>query len=440
MIIDWFLQKTRGKRPPAEETIPSPDSAQVAVPAGQRELLDEERHGLYLSDAYTAEERAALRADFYPAGSWLFLHGEAVDRLYYLLQGTIGLKPLQGHAPRISAGTREAVFPLCGGAHHVMSAYAQTDVWVLRAPLRTMENRVPEPDALLDFAELSARYPSLKDDHLFYVFIKAANESDLSLPVMPHLVQRVRTALQEGNDLVKAAQIMQAEPVMAAKVIEIANSPAFRTIQPVNSCLHAMTLLGVEITANILTGLCLKSFYTAQKAQVRDRMQQLWQQSIFISALAFELAGHIRGANPDKALLGGLFSHLGTLPFLKFVDEYPGGAEYPGDISAALDAVKGPLGSRLLRNWGFSPDLAAVPLHIGNWFHSDPGPGITQAEIAILAHWHSHIGRPTFAELPPLTALPAYAKLNDGELDPKDTLNILAKARDEVDRLCRLLA
>lgn len=440
MIIDWLLRKKKGKGSSAEDAIPSPETARISEPVERRALLSEESEKLSLDQVYTPEDLATMHAERYPAGSWLFLQGDTVDVLYYLLEGTVGLKPVQGHAPIIAGGAHEATFPLSGGVRHAMSAYALTDVWILRAPLRSLENPVAETHALYDLAELTARYPSLKDDHLFYLFVTRANASDLSLPVMPDLVQRFRAAISEGADIAKAAQIMQAEPVLAAKIIEIANSPIFRTLRPVHSCLHAMTLLGVEITSNIVTGLCLKSFYTAKKGQVRSQMQKLWQESIYISALAFELSGHIRGVNPDKALLGGLFSHLGALPFLKFVDEYPGSEEYPGDLASALKAVEGPLGSRLLEAWGFAPDLAAVPLHIKNWFHRDPGPGISQAEIAILAHWHSHIGQPTFASLPPLTALPAYAKLNEGELDENNTLSILVAAREEVDKLRRLLA
>lgn len=446
MHLNWFRRNAQ----PLDAAANAASTAMAVVPAAEldlptdsRETTLEELQTLSLVDIYSDEELTELslhrRAEFYPAGSLLFRRGEGDRTLFFLLQGTVLLEPLQGHAPEVVAGTRQASFPLNAGNRHAMSAYAKTDVWVLRTPEWDVSKR-PNSGALLDVAHLVAKYPVLGNDSVFYVFADTFNSANLKLPAIPMVVHRLRSALAERADVAEAARILQAEPVLAAKVMEIANSPVFRTTQPASSCFQAMSLLGVEVTLNIVTGLCVSGLYLAKKPYVRACMQRIWKQSIYVSALSSELAKKTRGVPSDQALLAGLFSYIGTLPFLNFLDEYPDAADYAGDLDTALEALNGPVGAHLLRSWGIAEEIAGAPMHISNWFHSDRSPTLSLPEVLALANWHSKIGQPSFRVLPPLTSLPAYSKLDDGALDPQMSLAILSGAKEEVRQVCQLLA
>lgn len=446
MRFNWFHRKppTATAATPAAtgETVTTPLPAVLSVPTDSREATWEELQTLSLVDMCSDEDLVELslnrRAEFYPAGSLLFRRGEGDRTLFFLLQGTVLLEPLEGHAPEVVAGTREAGFPLNAGNRHAMSAFAKTDIWVLRTPEWEVSKKA-DTSALLDVAHLVAKYPALGHDSLFFVFADTFNSANLKLPAIPMVVHRLRQALAERADVAEAARILQAEPVLAAKIMEIANSPVFRTTQPVSSCLQAMSLLGVEITLNIVTGLCISGLYLAKKPYVRACMQRIWKQSIYVSALSSELAKKTRGVSPDQALLAGLFSYIGTLPFLNFLDEYPDSSGYAGDLDTALEALNGPVGVHLLRSWGIAEEIAGAPVHITDWFRNDPMPTPSLADVLALANWHSRIGQPSFRLLPPLASLPAYAKLEEGALDPEMSLAVLSGAKEEVRQLCRLL-
>lgn len=447
MNLNWFRknkpEQTGGPNAPSKPAVPDSDTPTPSAPTMTRSTTPHELRGLSHAGVYAEEEIKELalgkKAEFYPAGSLLFRRGQGDRTLFFLLEGTVLLEPVQGRAPEVAAGTPQASFPLNAGNRYAMSAYAKTDAWVLRVPEWEWDAQ-PESQKILDPVALSNKYPTLKNDSLFFVFAETFASNNLKLPTMPTVALRLRDSLAKNADIAEASRILQAEPVIAAKIIEIANSPVFRTTQTVTSCLQAMSMLGVETTLGLVTGLCTGGLYVAKKPLIRQTMVQTWRKSVYISAIAAELAKKTLRISPDKAVLAGLFSHIGALPYLTFLDEHPDVEEYEGDINAALSATKGLIGAQLLKSWGVPDEVAMSPKHIDNWFYNDGKPTLSLQDVLILANWHSQLGQSGMALVPPLTSLPAYTKLDEGELGPELSLVILSTAKDEVRQLIRLLA
>lgn len=441
MIFDWFRKKRKTVR---DDALPRVVEAEppLAEPTATRDVAPSELTrigGINRGNAGLAEFALNNKAVHYPAGSLIFRRGEGDRTLCYLLEGTVLLEPLQGRAPEVTASSPVARFPLNAGSRYATSAFAKTDVWLLRVP--EWEVHLPSDHRTsLDPVSLVVRTPELQNNHLLFVFAASFNASTLKLPTIPVVISRLREALAVKGDLQEAARIVQAEPVLAGKIIEVVNSPLFRTAQPIASCLQAMTMLGVTTSLNLITGLYLSNLYVARKAAVRSRMQSLWRQSVYVSALASALAAKTSRIPPEQALLAGLLSHIGTLPFLQFLDVSTEDAGSESDVTAALNAVNGPVGYHLLTNWGLPDDIALAPTYVDDWFHDDGKGTLSLADIVILANWHSRLGKPDFLSVPPITSLPAYAKMDQGELGPEMSLAVLSDAKDEVRDLCRLLS
>ena len=122
---------------------------------------------------------------------------------------------------------------------------------------------------------------------------------------------------REDRSLGEVARVVQLDPALAARLVQIANSPRYRTGHSVKDCLGAVTRLGIEATRNLATSLALRSVYPGDSAAARDYLKETWLESCRVGAVCHVLASVTPGLRPDRALLAGLVHNIGVLPALQ---------------------------------------------------------------------------------------------------------------------------
>nr|WP_305910265.1 HDOD domain-containing protein [Methylomarinum sp. Ch1-1]MDP4521985.1 HDOD domain-containing protein [Methylomarinum sp. Ch1-1] len=245
--------------------------------------------------------------------------------------------------------------------------------------------------------------------------------------------------MQQDIGIDEAVHIIQIDPPIVTKLIQVANSPLYAPVSPIGNCHDAVTRLGLAATRNLVMGISLKQLFNCKDKPLMKAMQQLWQNSLHLSSLSFVLAAESAKINPEDALLAGLISDIGVIPLLRFAEQYPD--QYPdvSDLENAIPYLRAPVGALMLHTLGFSEQLCDIPHHAENWLY-DSGDSLTLADIVILAKLHHYIGTTRAKDLPYLNSVPAYAKLKDGELDPDFSLTILHKAQQRIHSAMHILA
>jgi len=78
--------------------------------------------------------------------------------------------------------------------------------------------------------------------------IADAKSGRLQLPSLPDLAFKVRTAVNDPRrSVADIARLIQFDPALAARLIQIANSPLYRGIKKFDNCHSAITRMGIEI-------------------------------------------------------------------------------------------------------------------------------------------------------------------------------------------------
>ena len=389
------------------------------------------------------EELTALASDQPPqrhaAGSIIFREGEAANRVYCLLEGVLCLETQRGDRQVIAADSPRAQKPLNGGTRYAATAHAQTDILVIGLAPDLIEKvakiNTPTQREQLDLRQLSVP-ENLADSSLFYVFRKTFEEDKLELPTLPTVAFKLRKAINEDVNIEEAAKIVQTDAVIASKLIQVANCPLYLTANPVTTCQSAIIRLGLATTRNLIFTISMRHMFSATKAQ-SGRLLDMWKQSVYVSVLASVLAAKTRLIDSDKALLGGLICRIGAIPFLHFAEKFPSDSYTENEIDAAIEVVQGPVGHHLLSKWGFPDEYVELPLIAGDWLH-ESGGRLNLGDIVRLALWHSYIGTEKMADLPPITVVPAYAKLGDASLTPESSLQLLHDAKDLINETYRI--
>jgi putative nucleotidyltransferase with HDIG domain len=134
------------------------------------------------------------------------------------------------------------------------------------------------------------------------------------LPPFPVIATRLLVLLaREDPDTAEVCRIISAEPVYAARVLQMANSPLFALRSQVKTLSHAVVLLGLARIRSITVTRALGDFIAPVLNSRALRV--CWQNSLAGALLAEKLARPCK-MDPDFAYVAGLVRDIGRLALL----------------------------------------------------------------------------------------------------------------------------
>lgn len=366
------------------------------------------------------------KSEFFSRGEMLFKIDELADSTIYLIQGTVSLADNNGKSFEIEDSEAKAKFPLSSGLKHTTTAIAVTDINILRVSQKIMSISSE------NFQSSEIIIPEeLSQSALLQSFIQHYNDEDLVIPILPHVVIQLQQAMREDIGIEEAVKIIQLDPVISAKIIEVANCPLYLSSSPVKSCFEAIKRIGLYPTRSLVISLGIKNIFRSDSRLIKKQMHNLWQNSIYLSSLCYVLAFVSNQKNPEEALLAGLICDIGAIPFLAFAADFPEKYCNEEEIVKILPLVKGIVGTSVLKSWGFDEEFVQVPLNSEDWFkYTDEY--LSYSDIVVLSRLHSKIGKKEQSNLPMITSIPAASKLKNITLSPENSISILHEAKDKI--------
>lgn len=124
-------------------------------------------------------------------------------------------------------------------------------------------------------------------------------------------------------ELDKVTRLVQAEPLLATKVVAVANSVVFnRSGKRVTDVRSAISLLGFNIVRNLATAILTRQL--AGKAANSEVVTQLWKHSAYVASLAQVIARRVTKQNPDTAMFAGMIHEISWFYLLSREKDFPG--------------------------------------------------------------------------------------------------------------------
>jgi HD-like signal output (HDOD) protein len=193
--------------------------------------------------------------------------------------------------------------------------------------------------------------------------IKTALDQDqLELPSLPEVALRIREEAE--SELVSAVSLAKEvgdDPGLAAQLVKIANSPMFRATRSIDDLSQAISRLGVDYSANLVTGLAMQNMFQATTEFVDNRLRKVWKSSTEVAAWSSILCKKYTNLRPDQATLAGLTHCIGTLPILSWVEEHEHIVRDSLTLDAVIESIHPTIGTMILQHWNFAEDIVAVP-------------------------------------------------------------------------------
>ncbi|MDN5848779.1 MAG: HDOD domain-containing protein [Nitrococcus sp.] len=276
-------------------------------------------------------------------------------------------------------------------------------------------------------------------DRLFYRLIQDLMQDRLALPSMPDIALRVRQAVNDpAAGAPEVARIIQADPVVAARIIQAANSAIFAGKKVADTLNAAVVRLGLKSVREIIVAATMREVFQTKHRLLSWRMAELWTQSTLVAAISAVLSRRLDGFNPERALLAGLIHDIGVVPILAYAHDYDELARDAALLDNTIAAYRGQIGAMILRRWNFPDELITVVLEAENWQRVQEGKA-DYADLILASRLQSYSGTEASRNYPSLDDLPAYARLGLGELGISERAPILAEANEEIAAVQRLL-
>jgi HD-like signal output (HDOD) protein len=181
---------------------------------------------------------------------------------------------------------------------------------------------------------------------------KEVSQGSIDLPCFPDVVVRISLALADPNtNSDRIVTIVGAEPRLAARILQTANSAAFNSSGKLLTDLRsAVTRLGQQMVQGTAMAYAMQQLKNEELLRaIAEPLAQLWNRSIAVASLSRLVAARTK-VNADEAFLTGLLHGIGHLYILVRSAAHPSGRQ------ALMQSVAGwhaSIGKAVLENWGF---------------------------------------------------------------------------------------
>jgi len=189
---------------------------------------------------------------------------------------------------------------------------------------------------------------------------------ELDLPLLPKVAGSVVAMTQdEDSDMQGLANLIQGDQALASRVMKIANSPAYRGVNPMSSLQQAIARLGMQSIAEIALAasvgtkvFCVEGF--------QHEVKYLWKHSLACGHWAKEIARTVR-RNVESGFMCGLLHQIGkpvALQALTDIKQQRGYQISNNAILGLVDEFYISVGSTLGASWELPATvLEAIKYH-----------------------------------------------------------------------------
>lgn len=196
----------------------------------------------------------------------------------------------------------------------------------------------------------------------------------LPMPTLPEVAIKVRETVESEDSSIKdVADIIVTDAALSARIIHVANSALYRGMSSVETVQNAVMRLGMNTVRNLATSLVMKQLFQATHPVIDRYLRDVWKLSLDVASFSYVLAENT-SLEKESALLAGLTHSIGISPILVKAESDPELLNDETRLRSLVDELHPAIGSAILSNWDFPPELAMVPTEHLNLTHvSDNG-------------------------------------------------------------------
>jgi HD-like signal output (HDOD) protein len=361
-----------------------------------------------------------------PKGGSLSAEEQLSQRLY-LIDGEVELSVSGKNMQLVVAGTQRTSTPLFRVHSHGLIAKCRSPVRLLCLSEEAFERHaatIRPKDS--DGIELEVLSEAEQEASILHDIRHVFHHRDVDLPSLPEVALRINRAVSDDTQSLRNVVLeIQSDPMISARVIQVANSLLYKPETPLVTVHEAVSLIGHKVVQIIVRSVVLRNLFKPNSPILRQRAFTFYTHSIRVAAVCHILARHLHEFNPDQAFLAGLLHDIGVMPILILADKRADLNSHPELLEVVITNLSGFVGGLMLRQWGFSDEFKTIAEESQHWQR--------QRSTADYCHLVGGVS----LDAPPMSEIAAFKRLR---LDTVDPVSIINEARDEIHEIVNLLS
>ncbi len=259
----------------------------------------------------------------------------------------------------------------------------------------------------------------------------AAAQDELLFPTGGVAAKLQRQLNDPACTSAQLAVLVQAEPLLAARVVAVANSVAYnRSGRAINDIRNAVSRLGFDTLRVLAVAVVARQLEGMTHGALHQRLAaRLWQHTAHVAALSRIIARRVTHVDPESAFFAGIIHELGGFYLISRAGDFPGLlAGKDGSLIAWNEGGAAAVGAAVLSRLNVPAGiLAAIE---GLWSGYIALPPRTLADTLLLADQLAPVESP-LSELAG-TGREGIAAEIDLVFDDQTLSGILAESAEEV--------
>ena len=200
----------------------------------------------------------------------------------------------------------------------------------------------------------------------------------IELPSFPDVALRVQQVLADDEASTElVVRIVGAEPMLAARVVSLANSAAMNpSSNPVTDLRTAVARMGFDSLRAAAVGFAMARLRSRDEfAAIEAQLTQLWLESLSFASTAAVVARNSGRMSPDTALFAALVAGVGRVYILTRASQHPKLLADPAAYRAVVREWHITIARALLESWHVAEEIIeAVQVYEHRNQETRPGP------------------------------------------------------------------
>jgi len=171
----------------------------------------------------------------------------------------------------------------------------------------------------------------------------------------------------------EVAQVMERDPVLAARTLRMATSAAFAGAGTKITLQEALARLGTKVLKGLLVEASAQKLFVSNTPRINESLRALWEHSVAVGILARDVLALTGAVDSDSAYLAGLLHDVGKpvvasvlLELERQLTDVQEGWIDSGEWLQVVGKIHRPIGVALAEKWALpGPIVACVRDAVG---------------------------------------------------------------------------
>lgn len=276
------------------------------------------------------------------------------------------------------------------------------------------------------------------DTAVFAGLFEAHERGELRVPSLPEVAAAVNEAARRNDmDFSGLAAVVQRDPPCTARLIQVANNPAYRGSVEVETLSSAISRLGLDGSRNMIMAIAVEQLVADVPEVAVQCLRDFYHESSQVAAICFLLAQKSGSFREERAYMAGLLHGLGMVPLVNHACELLGPDPDLELVRRVGERLVESVSGWLLSEWGLDAALCDAAESASDWYReAGEELGVVEFLIAAKLLREVELERPAPADI---ATIDIGKRLIEAGVPLEDPVRFLADHREELNSARQLL-